>query len=148
MIDYKDYTAISFLAESNKIERINKNPSNPEIKEYFRFMALEEVTVGDLIQFVNVFEPGAKIRNKPGMNVMVGNHLPMQGGRTIETTLVGILESLSEYSPYQNHLSYETLHPFTDCNGRSGRMLWAWQMGSFPLGFLHTFYYQALSQWN
>jgi len=46
---------------------------------------------------------------------------------------------------FEVHLDYEHLHPFTDGNGRSARMLWAWQMREFPLGFLHTFYYQALS---
>ena len=41
-----------------------------------------------------------------------------------------------------------------DGNGRSGRILWAWQMiehninPGLSLGFLHTFYYQALSAWE
>lgn len=47
--------------------------------------------------------------------------------------------------PWEVHIAYEMLHPFTDGNGRSGRMLWAWQMRNFPLDFLHTFYYQTLN---
>ena len=53
------------------------------------------------------------------------------------------------------HLSgrcrYETLHPFMDGNGRSGRILWAWQMiehniaPGLSLGFLHAYYYQTLA---
>ena len=40
-----------------------------------------------------------------------------------------------------------------DGNGRSGRVLWLYNMGGIervPLGFLHTFYYQALdaSRWR
>lgn len=48
---------------------------------------------------------------------------------------------------YRCHVVYETLHPFTDGNGRSGRAVWLRQMGWIvraPLGFLHHFYYQTL----
>ena len=47
------------------------------------------------------------------------------------------------------HVEYETLHPFTDCNGRSGRMIWLWQMLKQDrlvagLSFLHSWYYSSL----
>lgn len=49
-------------------------------------------------------------------------------------------------SPFTTHLRYESIHPFSDGNGRSGRALWLWQMkGRAPLGFLHQFYYQTLA---
>lgn len=38
----------------------------------------------------------------------------------------------------------ELLHPLTDCNGCSGRILWMWMTREAPLGFLHTFHYRAL----
>ena len=60
-----------------------------------------------------------------------------------------ILNAMDTEGAWQTHNDYENLHPFTDGNGRSGRMLWAWQMrnddDAMARGFLHTFYYQTLS---
>ena len=54
----------------------------------------------------------------------------------------------SSAAPYEAHKWFEALHPFTDGNGRTGRIYWLWQMQkmglSTELGFLHTYYYQSL----
>lgn len=138
---------IDFIKESNRIEGISRSPSSAEVEEYDRFMSLGEVTVNDLEQFVKVYQPGAVLRNKIGLNVRVGNHIPPMGGPDIKDRLVDIVMDCehSWRSAYDAHVAYETLHPFTDGNGRSGRMLWMWQMKEAPLGFLHTFYYQTLT---
>ena len=47
---------------------------------------------------------------------------------------------------YENHKYFEEIHPFLDLNGRTGRAIWLHQMGGeAPMGFLHTWYYQSLS---
>ena len=115
------------------------------------FLALEEILVRDLCVFVGVTAPGAMLRNRPGMNVRVGPHLPPPGGDSVLRGLARLLERVNAgtIDPYEAHVRYETLHPFMDGNGRSGRILWLWQMvrihGALPpLGFLHTWYYQSL----
>lgn len=136
---------IEFIRESNRIENIIREPTTPEIEEFRRFMDLKEVTVKELVKFVSVYQPGARLRDKPGMNVRVGLYRPPEGGSGIVLALTYILQEINLWSSYKTHLRYESLHPFTDGNGRSGRMLWAWRTRSAPLGFLHTFYYQALA---
>ena len=140
---------IPFLTESLGIESIHRLPTESEIEEAERFLSLEHVTVGDLVTFVTVYAPGAKLRSEPGMNVKVGNHYPMAGGKQVESWLLGILGTLDNPNPYATHVKYEFLHPFTDCNGRSGRMIWLWQMLKQDrliagLSFLHSWYYSSL----
>jgi hypothetical protein len=140
---YDNDLLVEFLRESNKIEGILRYPSDEEIEAAERFMALEKVTVDDLQKFVSVCEPSARLRDCLGLNVRVGNHYPPKGGPDIRRELECIL--MQPEVPFVTHVAYERLHPFTDCNGRSGRMLWAWQTRDLSLGFLHRYYYQSLS---
>lgn len=144
---------ISFIIESNKIEGINRHPTTEEIAEYNRFIDLPIIQVPDLEQFVSVYQPGAALRRAGQPNVRVGNYLCPSSGPDIETRLMDILEGMQDDAgsnqrrAWHIHCEYEGLHPFTDGNGRSGRMLWAWCMGhdaATSLGFLHRFYYQTL----
>ena len=139
---------MDFVTESNKIEGIY-GCSNAQVSEFMRFMALPKVSITELKKFVKVYQPDAQLRNKVGLNVRVGNYYPPLGGPHIRVGLEALLEEANNTaSPreaaFKIHLEYETLHPFTDGNGRSGRMLWAWMYRDLSLGFLHRFYYQSL----
>jgi hypothetical protein len=143
--------AASFVRESNRIEGIHRDPTREEVQEHVRFVNLSRVSERDLQRFVSVYQPGKMLRTESGMDVRVGSHIAPPGGPDILPALRGILARTWDARvgnralvAYETHVAYETLHPFMDGNGRSGRALWAWCMQRYPLSFLHHWYYQTL----
>lgn len=146
---------ISFVVESNRIEGINRPATDEEVDALISFVNAPAIEIGDLCALVSCFQPGAVLRDRVGLNVRVGSHIPPFGGPHIREALKTMLKDIggNTQTPFKAHCQYETLHPFTDGNGRSGRALWlrtmfrlglAWRIGA--LGFLHIFYYQSLEE--
>jgi len=144
-----DRSLIKFIEESNRIEGIFR-PAEQEIGVYQNFLSLPVITVQEMEYFVATIQPGIQLRRRVGMDVRVGNHIPIRGGPEIEIRLTELLNRITNpphNTAYETHLAYEDLHPFMDVNGRSGRALWLWQKGGIvPRAFLHQFYYDTLSR--
>lgn len=141
------FTLVELVTESNRIEGLGVAQPH-EIAAHEELLCAPSLTVSLLQAFVNVVARAA-LRDSHGMNVRVGRHVPPRGGPEIRRNLDLLLDAISHQrlSPWEAHVEYETLHPFMDGNGRSGRAVWLWQMGGIdkvPLGFLHSWYYQSL----
>lgn len=146
-----EYWLRRFVRESNRIEGIIREPTSREVAVHRDFLSLGDVDVRDLETFVSTIA-GASLRDRFGMNVEVGAHLPPAGGSWIRRRLEELLAEVNAPNyedPWLIHARYERLHPFMDGNGRSGRVLWAWQRLKqgrpfHEIGFLHAAYYEAL----
>lgn len=133
-----------FLRDSNLIEGYSfVDPQ--EIEATGEFLRLEQITISDIAVFLSI-TTGAHgstglIRSSHGMNVVVGDHRPPKGGPHIVEKLEKHLEKvnavpglggrwMSRYrSSFKLHCQFESLHPYTDGNGRAGRLIWLWMMG-------------------
>ena len=149
---------LKFITESNAIEGIYRPSTEDEIMTALKFVELKSLTLGDLQNFVSVYQPDAKLRDQtyPDVFVTIGDYIPPKGGIEIKTRLIDFIASVNHKStnkgknPFIAHKFFELLHPFTDCNGRLGRIIWLWQMLKLkknfaPLGFMQSWYYQSLN---
>lgn len=143
---------LEFIRESLAIERIFRNPTDEEFPESWRFLNLEKVTIADLVQYVQVFQPEATLRDNDQKRVWIGGKEASKGGEALLGYLTGLLTSCQNlnFEAASVHQEYEFLHPFTDGNGRSGTILWAnlmFKQGyKFEYRFLQMYYYQTLSK--
>lgn len=141
------------VAESLRIEGIDRPPTEEEIREHRRFMRLESFSISELEAFLKIYRPGARLRLYPGQDVLVGTHVPPKGGEHILAQLLALLTDINakKIDAWSAHVQFETLHPFSDGNGRLGRSIWYNMMSTtsrVDFGFLHAFYLQTLNKYG
>ncbi len=145
---------IDDAVEANMIECID-GVAKEEALALADFVKKQSFEIKDLCEYVAIVQPDAILRNSPNApGVRVGNHVAPPSGPEIWTRLEDIIDDVQKLTvdPWTAHCRYETLHPFTDGNGRSGRAVWLWHMHRIygdrfmVRSFLHWFYYQSLDK--
>lgn len=141
-----DFTLTDFMRESLEIEGILRDPFDAELTALNNFIhRIAPPTIMACTELCQVFQHNAVLRDKPGLDVRVGNHIPCRGGPEVTEYLEWMLTNSHKISAYRLYAGFQYLHPYTDGNGRTGRALWLWRTGGHPQSFLKAFHFQTLA---
>jgi len=129
----------AFVRINNRMSGTAREPTAAEVGAYRGVLGVNNLRVENLELFVHHVAPGARLRDlEPGATTDV------QSLRADLATIV-MAARMQSASPDRLHRIYRLLRPFTDGNGRCGRVLWMWQTMRAPRkGIGDSFWHESL----
>ena len=132
------------IHESNLIEGINSDRADKDcMLAWEELSKAKEITHSTLMKLhlmitshqneLSADEKG----NYRRIQVYVGNHTP-PAAHMVPALMMQYLKEFEAMDPIEAHVRFETIHPFVDGNGRTGRMLLWWhelKLGKEPTLF-------------
>lgn len=131
-----DFDVKSYIKASNEIEGIYSEKEN--LQSLAAWAYLEQLndtfTLGDIVtvqKLITINQEDLSPVEKGNFRGMGGNNVNVTvGGRLspdfslVPELMVGWMNDLPDMSPLVSHIRFESIHPFRDGNGRTGRMIY------------------------
>jgi hypothetical protein len=120
----------AFVAESNRIEGIHREPSPEEIKAHRTLVARKKVKVEHVTQFVAVCQPNTVLRATTDIyGVRVGNHVAPPSGPKIVEAFDLLLKQIANgaLTPWAAHVRYDAAPLYR----------WQWALGPRCVALAH-----------
>lgn len=157
------YKKLDFMRESNAIEGEMESPQigrvNPgDIKAlHYLFSAkcspnkIEPKTIKQLHKILGAYLKKDWVGKWRDRQVYIGKHTP-PSPEEVPKLMREYCKNFGDMNAWEAHNRYEEIHPFTDLNGRTGRLLWLLKAVDegyrFTIPFLRMYYYQTLEQYE
>lgn len=141
MVDMREY-----IRESNLIEGIDSEQADKDcLLAWERMQSYDTMTHYSLMlmhRMITHSQPDLSPSEKGNyrrIQVYVGKHVP-PAAHMVPSLMMDYLSTFEAMDPIEAHVRFETIHPFVDGNGRTGRMLLWWhqlKVGQEPTLFFN-----------
>lgn len=137
------------IRESNLIEGIDNPAADRRARWAWKYLREQRTITKEVLlethrRITYTQLPKGESGHYRRVQVYVGNHKP-PGSLLVPILMTEWMEKLlinqNALDPIQMHIEFETIHPFIDGNGRTGRMLLWWhelQIGRAPTLFRNS----------